>query len=73
MKTMKNFSHLNQELVSHMRKATFVSADPVDIDHVLNWNHLREQAKQRFTLKEICALDGSGLIVDTLIPAIRRD
>ena len=70
---MKNFDLLNPDLVRHMRKATFVSTDPLDHDHPLNWNQLREEAKKEFGHKEISAMDGSGLITDVLIPAIRRD
>lgn len=60
------YNHLNPELVRHMSKATFVSVDPIDEDHPLNWNQLREEAKKEFTRKEIYKLDGSGLIVDVL-------
>lgn len=70
---MKNFDHLNQDLVRHMRQATFVSVDPLDYDHPLNWNQVREEAKKEFNHEAISAMDGSGLIVDVLIPAIRRD
>ena len=60
------YNHLNQDLVRHMSKATFVSADTVDINHELNWNQLREEAKKEFTREEIYKLDASGLIVDVL-------
>ena len=60
------YNHLNQDLVRHMSEATFVSVDPIDIEHPLNWNQLREEAKKEFTREEIYKLDGSGLIVDVL-------
>ena len=63
---MKNYNHLNPELVRLMRQATFVSTDTVDIEHPLNWNQLREQAKREFALEDIYMLDASGLIVDVL-------
>ena len=66
IQTMKNYDHLNPELVRLMRQATFVSTDTVDIEHPLNWNQLREQAKREFALEDIYMLDASGLIVDVL-------
>ena len=62
------YPQVKESLLNHMAFATHLIGDRHSLDYnaETNWNFLRDIAKEAFSLKQISALDGSGVINEIL-------